>query len=93
MISPIPRLGSVGVRTFSPIPIGLVRDQEVVGQTTEHLELTASPPPSFHASEEDLWIQSYLLRYGDWRHCYVGLEGRVVPNLRFGTTWIPREDL
>ena len=24
-------------------------------------------------------IQSYLLRLGDWRHCYVGLEGPVVP--------------
>ena len=27
-----------------------------------------------------LRIQSYLLRYGDWRHCYLGLE-RVLGSL------------
>ena len=33
-----------------------------------------------------LGIQSYLLRYGDWRYSYVGFEGPVVPSV----TWIPR---
>ena len=28
---------------------------------------------------------------GDWRHCYVGLEGPVVPNLRRRYDWIPKE--
>ena len=39
-----------------------------------------------------LGIQSYLLRYGDWRHCYVGLEGPVVPSEKvLGSLGIPWE--
>ena len=32
------------------------------------------------------WITK-LLRYGDWRHCYVGQEGPVVPSKK--VAWIP----
>ena len=34
----------------------------------------------------------HLLRYGDWRHCYVGVEGPITePEKVLGCTWIPRE--
>ena len=37
-----------------------------------------------------LRIQSYLLRYGDWRHCYVGAR-RVQSYLLRRYDWIPRD--
>ena len=38
--------------------------------------------------KQSLGIQSYLLRYGDWRHSYVGFEEPVVPSeVRYD--WIP----
>ena len=39
------------------------------------------------ANTISLGIQSYLRRLGDWRHCYVGLEG---PSTFWEGTWIPR---
>ena len=36
-----------------------------------------------------LGIQSYLLRYGDWRHSYVGFDGPVVPS-EVWYDWIPK---